>query len=299
MYVRWLAFVAEMMLMSASKVDPVKSKMAIASRRATNYQSMRQLMAESDNWDKTSTVFSLVVAAIAEFRAGDALVARKHLKMAVELLDRRKGLRTIQEMAFTEGMIVLYAFTSLDLPILRSSRDLDGSLRRWMRAMTLFEILGKMEVGMSKELRAEFVPTSSGKQWALQLACLHALSSVLSRCTRVEAGEYVRILENMAKSSRGLGGALAPVAIFFMLGSVAERMGWWHTGLDNPWTSWETIELIALLNLAPRTRMSVLTFLASRILDDGSMLEVDVDEIEAEIFVNWDLKHGSHAGAVG
>ncbi|ETI20036.1 hypothetical protein G647_09051 [Cladophialophora carrionii CBS 160.54] len=295
-YVRWLAFVAEMMTISMTKTDTLTGKMAIAARRATNYRLMRRMMADADNWDRTSTVFSLIVAAISEFRAGDASVAKKHLAMATGLLERKRGLMTIQEMEFTEGVIILYAFTSLQLPILETSASLAGALERWRTTTSMLKSEKMQGATVPGRLITELaLPTRP--QWGPQLACLHILNCILSRCSEEDGQEYVENLTRMTSGSRGTG-KLAPVAIFFMLCSCAERMGWWHARTAGPLTTWETIELIALMYFAPRKRVDFMAFLASRI-HKGPMLDLDINEVEAEIVLNWELKHGNHGGAFG
>jgi hypothetical protein len=76
MCLRWIVFVAEVILASKRDTDPESGKMAIAARRASNYQYMRQTIANSENWTRTSTVFGLSVASTAEYRAGDPSLER-------------------------------------------------------------------------------------------------------------------------------------------------------------------------------------------------------------------------------
>ena len=177
-------------------------------------------------------------------------------------------------MDFTEGMIVLYAFTTLELPVLRTLAELEEVLRRWKETMAMLTKSGDIKLAISQKLRSELDLMATGSQWASQMACLHILSCGLSKITKDEAEEYIRDLDSVTQASRGKS-TLAPVALFFMLGSCAQRMGWWHIQPYTPMTSWETIELVVLMSLAPRTRLSLLAFLACR-LNGGKYCEIDM-----------------------
>jgi hypothetical protein len=100
-----------------------------------------------------------------------------------------------------------------------------------------------------------------------------------------KAAEHVRHLKEMTKGSRG-SGILAHAAVSFMLGCCAQKMGWWKLPQSKDQsTSWETVELIALMNLAPGMRTFVLAFLAIRI-SDGPIFQIDKKAVEAEIVLN-------------
>lgn len=89
------------------------SDMSILVRRTSTLGHMKMLVSNPENWVLDSTLFGIVVAGIAEARLGDLAVARKHSNAALALLSLRNGLKTIQEIEFPTGVIILYAFVTL------------------------------------------------------------------------------------------------------------------------------------------------------------------------------------------
>ena len=272
-------------MIKSGRIDPVSGEIAIATKRASNYKRMREMMANSDNWDRTSTVFALVVTALSEFRAPDTAATRKHLTVAIELLKRKDGLRTIQNMSFAEGMIVLYALASLPLPLFEKRSDVRSALNRLV-SMTAMSRKAKRQLVVPKDLMAD-IESRPSTQWGPQMACLHVLNCILLRCSWVDAEEYVRTVDRMARESRG-SGSLSPGAIFFMLCSCAEQMGWWVDHPEGPLRTWETIELVTLMNLGSRTR--IMAFLTSRLVE-GPIIDIDIEGAKAEITHNWEVRN--------
>jgi hypothetical protein len=290
MCLRWIVFVAEVILASKRDTDPESGKMAIAARRASNYQYMRQTIANSENWSRTSTIFGLSVASTAEYRAGDPSLGRKHLEAASELLKRKEGFKIIQTMTFSEGMIVLNAFVTIGVSIFARRCDIEDAVDRWRRSMMTFGN-NKVRTMIPKKLRGYFGIQVPG-QWRTQMAILHMLNCILVSSKVDEGEEFINNFDRMVRGSQG-SAVLSSLAVLSMLCSCAVEIGWWNVQTETPLRSWETIEFLALMELAPRSRTAVMAFLASRAVE-GWMVDFDVEAVRTEIISTWNLR-GCHS----
>lgn len=268
-------------MLSAGLIDPYKGKMATTARRATNYHHMREVMADPANWSRTSTVYGLTVAAIAEDRAADIDLARKHLRIAINLLNHHEGLRTIQTMTLAEGSIILSAFVNISLPLFRHRRDIEEAFKKLEENIQALNSV-VIDVKLPQGLR-QYFSSHQPVQWGPQMAILHLLTLTLSRCSSADGQEFLRQLDHMAKSSQGAG-PLTSLAILFMLCACAAKMGWWNNSQQTPFRCWETIKLVALMGFAPISRGCVIDYLARRLLTGVIARSGGLQLVKAEVF---------------
>ena len=283
---RWVVFVAEALVASMNKTDPERGKMALAARRVSNYRHMRQMIASSDSWSRTSTIFGLAMAATTEFRSGDSAVAAKHLGIAYELLKRKEGLRMIQTMRFAEGMIVLHALVSIKLPLFTRRHEVEDAVDRWQRSMMMMSEK-KAWVILPKDLRGYLSIRVYG-QWRTQIAIMHMLNCILTNSNADEGETYLVSLDRVIRGSQG-SAVLSPLAILAMLCSCAAEMGWWSLHKDTALRSWETVELLALMELAPKLQATIVVFRTSRTIE-GRVPDFDIEAARNEIFSAWELR---------
>jgi len=114
---------------------------------------MKMVISKPETWGLDSTIFTSVVATIAERRLGDFAVARMHLSAAISLLHLRGGLKAIQDMEFPAGMIVLYAIVSLEgAQVFRNPSSLRTASRILRRRLRIFQ-------NWSRKIRTEHALT--------------------------------------------------------------------------------------------------------------------------------------------
>ena len=286
-FVEWVMFVAEVMILQAGQVDPYKGKVAVITRRISNYRHLRELMSESGDWTDDSTVYALVSAAFGEASTGDFATARRHTRAAVEILRQRRGLGTIQSMTFSEGCIILFALVSIGVPLLQYREEMEAAYERFENNVRMFGNVA-IDATLLRGLRQYLMPKDSA-QWSSEMANLYLLVSTLSRCNETDGKEFVMRLEMMIIGSQG-SGSLSPLGIFFMICSCAERMSWWNTQHDNPFRSWEAVELVALTTAAPFARHRVLEYLSMNFLVGGKQNLLDMQIIQNEVSETWDME---------
>ena len=270
--------------MSATTTDHRICRMAITARRAANYRHVREMMVNSNNWARMSTVFSLVVTGIAEARAGDTIVARKHMRIAIDLMKKDQDLRTIQMVEYTEGVTALHGFTCIDLPLFEERSDIEDASGR-LEKTTMMLRKKQIQVSIPEGLRTCF-ECQNGMQWGSQMANLHAVVCILSRVKADQGREYIERVDEMVRGSQN-SGALSQQAFLFMLCACAARMGWWNTQYKGRLRSWETVELLVLMGLAPGWRADVLAFLTSKISEDWTF-HFDIDVMKSDIIRRWE-----------
>lgn len=268
-------------MLSVGKIDPNKATMVMTARRASNYHHMREVMADRANWTQDEKIYGLVVAAIAECRAGDVALAQKHLRIAIDLLNRRGGLKTIQTMTLAAGSILLYAFVSIPLPLFQHRQEMKEAFVEFEQSMEALDDT-IINVTLPSALRRYFSPDLA-VQWVSQLATLHLLTMILSSCNFVDGPEFIQRLERMVKGSQG-SEQLSSLARLFMICSCASAMGWWNNSHSSPFRSWETVTLVTLMDSAPNSRRCVIENLANRLQPGTVALPLDLQAVKAEIF---------------
>jgi hypothetical protein len=290
MFVQWIIFCAETMILSSTNSNSLHhpaAKTALAARRASNYRLLRQIMADRSNWDKPSTVYDLAVTAIAEARAGESDVAKKHLSAAVELLERKRGLQSIQQMSVIEGLGVTNAFMSIPFPLFSTVKELENALDRIGIALGALEMWRSM-VDVPTGLKAYIAPEMR-VQWRAQVATLLIMANLLSSVSRHDAQEFIEGVEYMVISSEA-DGVLSPLALLFILCHCANQRRWWDLNTGSPLRIWEAIQLVAILDLAPRSRCTAFQFLSDKLNGDETV-GMDFALVRCEAVVSWLTQH--------
>jgi hypothetical protein len=259
----------------------------LLAHRASVYGLVRKMMQDRGNWLLDGTLFSLTAVAIVEHRSGEPVLARRHLSATIELLRLRDGLITIQGLRFITGMGIFNGFVTIDLPLWRTRIELSEAVGRAERKLKLLQVR-RQTMSLGAVLRPYFGTDVRGQVGA-QIAILHVMS-----CMTMGGGaeEYVRALEEMVSNSQGHS-LLSPLAVLFMMCSCAKEQGHWNISAETPLKSWETIEFVALLSLAPICRLRIMGMLSERLLNGNErtpLSYVEMSEVKQEIMGNWESK---------
>jgi hypothetical protein len=222
-----------------------KNQSAINALRVKIYAAMRQLVEDRSKWSLDSTIFTLAASGIAENRSGSES-GRQHLTAVVKLLGMRKGLRTLQDMSFRDGVPVFAA------------------LVMWEKELAVTEVKVVHGRVLPKSLRRYFeVRELTGGTFRAQLANLHCMNGILAR---VEGTEFLEDLE------RALDEKMPPHTVLCAIGRCATRAGYCEI---NVMRMWETIEFVEAVSKIPEAQW-VMRVLSGWLTGPS---EIDVQEV--------------------
>ena len=269
--------------------DGTSNSITLLSHRAAANTEVRKLMQNKRNWNSDSTAFSLIVTAIAEYRAKESVLARLHLAATIDLLGSRGGLKSIQSMKFSTGMGIFNALVNIELSLYPTIGDLRAALEACRMTLEMVQ-LSRPCFKLNPPLRPYFGTECRG-QLGAQLAILYAVSCLLMMADN--AAPFLSNFEQTVHNSEG-SKLLSPLAALFTLCSCAVRAGYWCTAATTPLRSWEAIEFVALMDLAPQGRPHVIEMLSCKLTgsDVPKIMSNDfLATVEDEIVTNWSMQN--------